>query len=321
MRGRYREFAAVTTTPTLRGLRELDPFHPYGVAKRLVEKPCLEHRNLSYHNSAGLIKQAFDGDLFMRCAMAEEEKFVRMEIGVPDHEVERAFYTEIERYYESQRRIVGDDSRAWKEQRRGVVEQMYRMCAKVFAKEVRLQLTEESRRHVLAKYSDAVWRLATTPPWRPQRPEGGDDDEDDEESASIPKTFPVMAGLWGEGDHRQGTPPTAFAMLDRAGQLVDVLPCGRLSGRIPRMNQSSEFTGDSTVPASVLPDVQRLERFIKEHRPSAIFIGGGATATRELAEYVREAVGFVGQRTGVYVGRNLFMIGDGGDPPSFMAFF
>ena len=44
----------------------------------------------------------------------------------------------------------------------------------------------------------------------------------------------VMAAVWGPGDSQ----PTVLVLLDERGALVDLLPCGQLSGNIPKSGKS-----------------------------------------------------------------------------------
>ena len=66
-----------------------------------------------------------------------------------------------------------------------------------------------------------MWQLASRPPLRLAS------ESDESEVVDAPR---VCAAVWGPGDKQ----PTVLVLLDEKGALVDLLPCGQLSGMIPR---------------------------------------------------------------------------------------
>jgi hypothetical protein len=67
-----------------------------------------------------------------------------------------------------------------------------------------------------------MWQLASTPPLRLTS-----ENDDGEVVVDQPR---VMTAVWGPGDKQ----PTILVLLDERGGLVDLLPCGQLSGNIPK---------------------------------------------------------------------------------------
>ena len=89
----------------------------------------------------------------------------------------------------------------------------------------------------------------------------------------------VLAAVWGPGD-----PPSTFAMLDADGELVDFLQCPNIATRAPK-------SGGAAV-ARQQADLDRLLKFMIEHRPHVVCVAASAAAGNN-ARLLKDAVAMV----------------------------
>lgn len=145
-------------------------------------------------------------------------------------------------------------------------------------KDTRQRLIMAAKEMALDAYAAAFWKLASTAPLRIRLPDQSEDGMD----VCVEKPR-LLSICWGPG----GTTPTMGVALNEHGGLVDLLPCGQLSGNIPRSRPNSA-PGNANEAASALQDprkmkdLKRLQDKLFERRPHALVVGLGDSNVGQL---------------------------------------
>ncbi|MEW5298699.1 MAG: hypothetical protein WDW36_001791 [Sanguina aurantia] len=311
LRARFLDSATLSTEPTESGKTTLDPFHKYGVAKHIRNKP---------------ITDCMTTDLYLRIAKAEAAGLIRVKIPDFKDAMDGRLFNDIEKLYHSDE--VSITARQWDAFRSEVLAQVVDTLTPGFIAEFKGRMTAAAKDAALRSYSDALWDLATRAPLKirvasggDERRDGGEEDEDFIErpklmpcrlpkrwwvrevclapttSASTPSHPPTMTGdrrtrtqlrvvLYGsQSNSPEGDPShTLVVMLNEQGNLCDFFYCGQLSGHLKKSGPSAEALFADVGKAK---DVQKLKDKINEHVPSAILVGFSAPAARILADDIR----------------------------------
>jgi transcription elongation factor SPT6 len=255
LRGVVRRKACVWTQPTPAGTEAIDPFHPLAGVKRLQEKPVCD----------------FDGSEFAATLKAHREGLIKLRIALPDRVVDEIVADAEAAYLLEQSTPLAD---AWNALRREAIKRGIRQhLVKALTREAAIAMEREARVHVRRECGEALWRRVAVAPWRPEVRE----DHADVGDASV--DVRVLAAVWGPGD-----PPSTFAMLDADGELVDFLQCPNIATRAPK-------SGGAAV-ARQQADLDRLLKFMIEHRPHVVCVAASAAAGNN-ARLLKEAVAMV----------------------------
>ena len=257
LRAVVRRKACVWTQPTPAGTEAIDPFHPLAGIKRLQEKPVCD----------------FDGSEFAATLKAHREGLVKLRIALPDRVADEVVADAEAAYLLEQSTPMAD---AWNALRREALDRGVRQhLVKALTREAAVAMEREARVHVRRECGEALWRRVAVAPWRPEtRAEAAGDSPSD---ASV--DVRVLAAVWGPGD-----PPSTFAMLDADGELVDFLQCPNIAIRAPK-------SGGAAV-ARQQADLDRLLKFMIEHRPHAVCVAASAAAGTN-ARLLKDAVAMV----------------------------
>ena len=258
LRAIVRRKACVWTQPTPLGTETIDPFHPLASIKRLQEKPVCE----------------FDGDEFAQVLKAHREGLVQLRIALPDHYVDELMADAEAAYLLDASTPMAD---AWNALRRDALDRgIRRHLVKSLTREAAVCLEREALVAVRRECGEALWRRISVAPWRPEIRE---DQVDEYEDQNI--DVRVLAAVWGPGD-----PPTTFAMLDAEGELVDFLQCPNIAVR------AAGKTGSGAAVARQQADMDRLLKFMIEHRPHVVVVAASSAAGNN-ARLLKDAVSMV----------------------------
>ncbi|KAL6748791.1 hypothetical protein V8C86DRAFT_3146273 [Haematococcus lacustris] len=248
MRTCFSQFASVSTSPTPQGRDHTltEPHAKYGRVKRLGSKPV----------------DTFQGtDLFLRVVQAERDRLITVQLGL-DEEALQGALGEVARLYRNT--DVSSWSKAWNEFRSEVVEDCIRVrLLPQLAAETRQRMLSAAKEVALDHYAYAFWRLAIASPLRLKL--AGNDEGEEDAMLDTPR---LMACCWGQG----GTSPTVVVALDERGALVDLLPCGQLSGMVPRSGRSMQ--DNCLMDARKAKDAARLRDKILDKAPHALVVRG-----------------------------------------------
>ncbi|BDA45673.1 Transcription elongation factor SPT6 [Coccomyxa sp. Obi] len=245
VRNKFMAEAVISTEPTAQGESILDAFHPYGKVKRLRRKPVNE----------------FDGDDdFLRILQAEKENLITVKIEVPEEVLDQQLIKPLGDYYLSTGTSI--QASAWNKQREAIlVDALRQRLLPAFALELRTRMAADARHTALHGVADKLWDYASRRPLQVVTP---DDDEEVEHKR-------IVAVCWGPGD-----PATTFVLLDDAGQLIDTMFAGSLSGPIRRSRDGLFFD------TSKARDAERIKDFILKHSPHVLLVGATNMHCRQL---------------------------------------
>ncbi|CAL8470742.1 g10284 [Coccomyxa elongata] len=247
VRNKFMEKAVISTDPTAQGETILDAFHPYGKVKRLRNKPV----------------EAFDGDDdFLRILQAEKEKFITVKIELLEKDLDQQLIKPLGDYYLSTGTSI--QASAWNKQREAILTDALRQrLLPAFALELRTRMAADACHAALHGVADKLWDYASRRPLQVVTP---DDDEEVEHKR-------IVAVCWGPGD-----PATTIVLLDDAGQLIDTMFAGSLSGPIRRSRDGPFFD------PSKAKDVERIKDFILKHSPHVLLVGATNMHCRQLQD-------------------------------------
>ncbi|KAI8473488.1 MAG: hypothetical protein J3K34DRAFT_518962, partial [Monoraphidium minutum] len=279
VRNTYFKFATVSTEPTEAGEAELDAFHRLGGVKRLRHKPL----------------STFEGaDTFMRIAAAAKAGYITYSLALDDAKKRVDLIDPLVAFYVNDK--VSEAAEAWNAFRAEVVAlAVNERLLPVVARETERRLEAEARDVVLAEAADALWDVVRRPPLRLQavEDEDGGRDEDELPVVAAPR---VMAVVWGPGGFGNGgrrggesapVEPTTVVQLDGSGNLVDLLTCPQLSGRIPRTIERRDLPGATYDPADdpkKAKDSVRIRDKLLEHYPNAVVVGASSPHAKQLMD-------------------------------------
>ena len=257
LRGIVRRKACVWTQPTPAGTEAIDPFHPLAGVKRLQEKPVCD----------------FDGSEFAATLKAHREGLVKVRIALPDRVVDEVMADAEAAYLLEQSTPLAD---AWNALRREALDRGVKQhLVKALTREAAVAMEREARVHARRECGEALWRRIAVAPWRPETRADAEGLAGDSGSVDVR----VLAAVWGPGD-----PPSTFAMLDADGELVDFLQCPNIATRAPK-------SGGAAV-ARQQADLDRLLKFMIEHRPHVVCVAASAAAGNN-ARLLKDAVAMV----------------------------
>eukprot|EP00798_Chlamydomonas_sp_ICE-L_P017810 gene17810-24188_t len=242
LRKAFTEHATITTAPTPAGESHpsMDPWAKYGIVKRIQNK--------------SLTDMGF-GDLFLKMVGAARENLITIKLGIDKSKLEGPYdvLQEVCKLYCSVN--VSTWAKAWNEFRVEVVrEAVLKHLFPAFENEHKQRLLSEAKDAALAEIEYAFWRLAARPPLRIRIDNADNDGGMDDEYVETPR---IMSVCWGPGQET----PTMVVALDERGNLVDLLPCGQLSGNVPKSGKS---TRDIFLDERKTKDVERIRDFLFE---------------------------------------------------------
>eukprot|EP00873_Tetraselmis_striata_P037857 jgi/Tetstr1/458121/TSEL_044613.t1 len=254
----FNQHACVSTEPTPRGDEVLDPFHPYGVVKRLRNKP---------------LKKFEASEQYMSIKMAESEGLIKVTLDVPEDSFQRDVMDKLSSLYISEG--VSLMCQEWNQIRKQMLlEAVKEHLWPTMVRETRAQLEADAQSEVLTGYSSQLWKLASAPPIQVKK---NDSDEyvDD---------VRVMAVVWGPGGSRRDAgPATAAVLVDSSGHMVDFLNLPQLSGRGGRPASTQTSRGLFQNPRKER-DANRVRDFIVQHEPHVIVIGASGLDSWQLKQ-------------------------------------
>ncbi|GAX85636.1 hypothetical protein CEUSTIGMA_g13051.t1 [Chlamydomonas eustigma] len=250
MRSMYKYHATISTQPTAagEGHPSLEPWAKYGPIKRLNNKPV----------------RAFSGtDQFLRIQGAVKEGLITFSLGADVSKLEEL----VKLYLSSNVSVM---AKAWNEFRQEVIRSAIAdQLFPILEREMKQQMLSDAKEVAITEFSSSIWQLASRPPLRLTS-----ENDDGEVVVDQPR---VMAAVWGSGDKQ----PTVLVLLDERGALVDLLPCGQLSGNIPKSGKSAM---DVFTDERKKKDVLRIKDKILDKPPHAILVGCGNPSTSQLSE-------------------------------------
>lgn len=276
----YLKHAVVSTAPTLSGESVLNPFHPYGTVRHLLNKP---------------VAKFIDSDQYLLIAAAEKEGLLKVTFKVMRSKAEDirdqmadVLLEQTKELYCSQ--SVSTTARAWNELREKVlVDVLDSFLKPQFERELRSKLLGDAREHACLKCSRHIWKLAVEGPIALKDRHNLDLDD---------RKF--MVAIWAPGG--QG-PSTTFVMLDLEGNVVDMLYCGQLSGNIVKLRDYSPREREEQQASRKFDerflyqrhieddprkgkDLQRLYDFVLEHVPNVMLVATTGQYAEVLFSYV-----------------------------------
>ncbi|KAG1668310.1 hypothetical protein FOA52_011207 [Chlamydomonas sp. UWO 241] len=263
-RDMYMEHVVVSTRPTQagEGHASCEPWEKYGLAKRLANKP--------FGTFAG-------SDLFLRIQGAVRERLVTCTLTVPLGKLKDDGRDEgpFKAYYSANVSAVAKEWNAFREE--VLTDALSAHLFPVFEREAKARLLADARTVAATDYASAMWALATAPPLRVEAVAN----EDEGEGAFIdaPRVF---AATWGQGESRSSnSAPTVIVCLDERGNLTDLMPCGQLSGNIPKSGQSymDVFSDERKTK-----DIARIREKIFDKPPHMILVGCSSPQSIQLHE-------------------------------------
>lgn len=275
----------LSTDPTEAGSAILDPFHKYGLVKRLRGKELVDFART---------------DLFLRVHHAEKDGLVTVRIQLAEGAFEGNILPFLREMYLSS--SMSRVAREWNAFREEVLrELMLNWLQPAITRELRKTMLQEAQEHAVRNCGGALWRLASRPPLRIRVLNSADE----EEFMDRPR---IMAICWGPG-----TPATVAVMMDQWGHLVDYLQLGQLSGSIPR-DQVGGANGFDDAQNKMLDaifsdpkkskDAERIRSKVMEHAPNFIIIGASSPHCRQLHDDVTKVCNNIMDNT-KWVNQNL----------------
>lgn len=259
----------VSTRPTPAGNDVLDPFHPYGITKHLVDKPV----------------STFEGsDLWLRILAAEKAGLIKVDL---EFKKDKDPVEEISEVYLSDN--TSDAALEWNKWRKEVVQYSVRdKIVPALLQELRTHLTANAIETTLTQVQDAFWRFVSQPPVRIIEASDDSEESPDERPRDpvVLETPRFMAVVWGAGGHGDG--PTTIVQLDGHGNLKDLLTAAQLSGNVPRTVNSSSNKDTAVFDPAADPkkskDSQKIREKILEHKPNAILVSTNAPQAKQIKD-------------------------------------
>ncbi|KAJ3086511.1 Transcription elongation factor spt6, partial [Quaeritorhiza haematococci] len=198
----YETDAAITVTPTKRGIAEIEPHHPYYPFKYLREKPVYEFKDAQ----------------ILQILAAETAGLVEVSIRV---EAEDRLMEDVMRYIAND--YVNDFAARWNKERLEVARMaMEEVAFPAVVKWIKEKLGGEAAEWLREQCYIAMTRKIDQAPFRPRH---FDQDffQDDHPDLSVGPR--VLALSWGEGNR---TDPTLGALLSENGELIDTIKLNNL---------------------------------------------------------------------------------------------
>ncbi|GAM20704.1 hypothetical protein SAMD00019534_038790 [Acytostelium subglobosum LB1] len=255
IRGIYRRYAFITTTPTSVGQKEIDAFHPYITVKSIHEKPC----------------HMFDDTQFLLILKAEREGFIKAKVGVPEHVHNNVILPEMEGLFLSDG--TSAIAQQWNAERKMVLrESLTGFLYPVFEKELRNKLLTEASNRVAFECARRLEEKLRVAPWQPNQ----DEDEDDDYDYGKKRLFHVMSFCNGSEKI-----PTMCAVLDSESEIVTHSKMDFLCDRV----------GETTIKDKKQDDVSRLTDLMSEYQPRLILVSATEMVSKRLLDEIRELVG------------------------------
>lgn len=239
----YQDQAEISTQPTPRGKKELDPMHMLFGVKRLDRKPAKE----------------FAGSLqFLEILKAEQAGFITKRIGLSPED-EDTDLREMEKLYLSDR--YSAESQAWNEQRRQILrEALTQHLYPILERELEHRLASEARQRLAQLCADQFEAQLMMQGWRPVRvvpaaPAGAANPPVAALEYDVDARPRVLGCVWG------GTAgPSAFAVVDEEGEVLETLRLGSLGLRADERASEGER-------AKREADLRDLRALIERHHP------------------------------------------------------
>lgn len=204
----------------------------------------------------------FDDAQWLLIQKAEEEKLLQVTIKLPE-DAQKKLLSDASEFYLSE--CVSKCAQLWNEQRKMILEDsFFTLILPSMEKEARLLLTARAKNWLSMEYGRQLWSKVSIAPFKQKDAEH--DSEDDSE-------LRVMACCWGPGK-----PATTFVMLDSAGEMVDVLYAGSISVRSQGVAEQQRKKNDQ----------QRVLKFMTDHQPHVVCVGGANLSCRQLKDDIYE---------------------------------
>eukprot|EP01132_Coremiostelium_polycephalum_P010934 gene10934-13392_t len=249
----YRRYAHISTTPTLKGSKEVDVFHPYFTVKTLHEKPV----------------HSFDDTQYLLILKAEKEGFIKSTMAISDTIHETVIIPEMESLYLSSG--TSSVSQQWNKQRQLIIrESLTKFLYPVLEKELRNKMLTESSNRVSFECAKKLEEKLRIAPWQP--PQQSDEDEYDDDHH---QRFKIFSICWGSD-----RVPTMGAVLDSEGELIGHA----------KLDFLCDKTGESVLKNKKQEDVDKLSALLIEHQPRLIVVSATELDSRRIYEEIKEQV-------------------------------
>ncbi|MCL7047010.1 hypothetical protein MKW94_029482 [Papaver nudicaule] len=247
VRNIFMEKAVISTSPTADGNVAIDSFRQFADIKWVSQKPLTKFQDAQWL----LIQEA------------EEKKLIQVTLKLPESDLNKLLVECSENYLSLG---VSKTAKLWNEQRKMILDDMFKHILPLMEKEARSVLSARARRWVLVKYGKHLWDKVSVAPY--QRKEADVIPDDD----TVPK---VLACCWGPGK-----PATTFVMLDSSGEVLDVLYAGSLGIRSQSADAQQWKKNDQ----------QRVLKFITDHQPHVVVLGAVTLSCAKLKEDIFEII-------------------------------
>ncbi|EAL71329.1 SH2 domain-containing protein [Dictyostelium discoideum AX4] len=279
----YRKYAHITTTPTLKGFKEIDVFHPYFTVKSIQEKPA----------------HLFEDSQYLLILKAEKEGFIKSTMAITEKTHNSVIIPEMESLYLSDG--TSAITQQWNEQRKLIIrEALNKFLYPVLEKELRNKLLTEASNRVAFECAKKLEDKIRVAPWRPVSSSSGighsnssvlfggsranngysnddDEDEDDDEEVDYdrdgnPIPFKILSLCWGSDKI-----PTMGAVLNSDGEVLSHI---KLDFICDRLGESLKEKKEK--------DIKRLEEICQEYQPRLVLVSATEMDSKRLYEEVKD---------------------------------
>ncbi|KAI3852223.1 hypothetical protein MKX03_009474 [Papaver bracteatum] len=247
VRNIFMEKAIISTCPTAEGNVAIDSYRQFADINWLSQKPLTKFQDAQWL----LIQEA------------EEKKLIQVTLKLPEVDLNKLQVECSENYLSDG---VSKTAKLWNEQRKMILDDMFKLMLPLMEKEARTVLSVRARSWVLMKYGKHLWNKVSVAPYQRKDADVRSDDD------AAPK---VLACCWGPGK-----PATTFVMLDSSGEVLDVLYAGSLSIRSQSINAQQRKKNDQ----------ERVLKFITDHQPHVVVLGAVTLSCAKLKEDIFEII-------------------------------